>query len=108
MSDSSLPGMMNNPLNAEAEKLDDISRYYRIKSHLHIKDEYHEQIALKDINYMKKSFAYVVISPFCGFLLMQLLRMFRDKFSMSVNYQFRVQKLQQKYGTGGQEQGKYK
>ena len=86
MSGPNMPGRLDNPLNNEAEKLDDISRYYRIKSHLQIKDEYYTSLAERDINHMKKALAYVAISPFCGFMLVQLLKMFRNQYSMSVNY----------------------
>ena len=62
--------MIDNPLREEVEKLDDISRYYRIKSQLHIKDEYLESVADHDIFHMKKALVYVLIAPFAGMMFL--------------------------------------
>lgn len=82
--------MNENPLRESVAKMDDISRYYKIKSQLHIKDEYHEQIAEHDLWHIKKAFVYVLISPFAGLLFVQLFGALKDKFSMSRNYEFHV------------------
>lgn len=35
-------GKISNPIAMEVDKLDDISKYFRIKSHIHVKDLYYD------------------------------------------------------------------
>ena len=49
--------------------MDQITRYYLRKSKLEISDEYHERLALEDMNELNKASVYMVGAPVLTFAL---------------------------------------
>lgn len=70
---------------------------YFIKGQMHVKDQYYDEVSEQDIFLIKKSILYTAIAPFAGALFMSAFFAFKDRFSMSKNYQYRVDMLKDKY-----------
>jgi len=77
--------------------MDDISKMYFTKAQMHVKDQYYDEVSERDIYLIKKSILMTGIAPFAGALFMSAFFAFKDKFSMSKNYQYRVDMLKEKY-----------
>ena len=50
--------------------MDTITRYYLRKSNLSAQDEYHERIALEDVNELQKAGIYMLLAPALTFAVM--------------------------------------
>ena len=76
-----------------------IAQYYKEKSHIEVNDDFHNQISQGDMDIMRKSFAYVVATPFLSFLFMYLANGLKKESSMSSNFAFSVRGIQDRFMT---------
>ena len=76
-----------------------IAQYYKEKSHIEVNDEFHKALSEGDIDIMRKSFGYVLVTPFLSFLFMYLAKGLKKESSMSSNFAFSVRNLQDRFMT---------
>ena len=57
--------------------MDQITRYYLRKAKLEVSDEYHERLALEDMNELTKASVYMMMAPTFTFALIYGYNQFR-------------------------------
>ena len=57
--------------------MDQITRYYLRKSKLEVSDEYHERLALEDMNELTKASVYMMMAPTFTFMIIYGYNAFR-------------------------------
>lgn len=70
-----------------------ISKYYRQKSHIEVNDEYYNMVMEGDLDILRKSFGYVVVTPIVTLLFMHMAKGLRSDTSMSGNFAFNIKNI---------------
>lgn len=58
--------------------VDTLTRVYMRKANLKVKDEFHSEISLADINILRWASAYILITPLFGVIFVKLLNKIRE------------------------------
>ena len=76
--------------------MDIISRYYIRKQNLAVQDEYHERLALEDINELQKASVYMMLVPVFSFAVMYGYGRYREEGGASSSFKFIIDRAKQR------------
>ena len=77
--------------------MDLITRHYLRKSNLSVQDEYHERLALEDINELQKATVYMLMAPAISFAVMFGFNKFRKEGGgASSHFQFVIERAKRR------------
>ena len=74
--------------------MEEVQKYYRQKAQIEVKDQYYDSIMQGDLDILRKSFGYVVVSPFLAIMVMYLAKEIKREYSMSERVQNQARNFQ--------------
>lgn len=74
--------------------MEEVQKYYRQKAHIEVKDKYYETIMEGDLDLLRKSFAYVMVSPFLAVFIMYVAKEVKREYSISDRIQSQARSMQ--------------
>ena len=74
--------------------MEEVQKYYRQKAQIEVKDQYYDSIMQGDLDILRKSFVYVVVSPFLAIMVMYLAKEIKREYSMSERVQNQARNFQ--------------